>query len=138
MNMLFNGTSLNFVTILTPSQGVNLSQLFNAYGSDFEIGLPIGSLLASGACSAIGAATGGIGGTSCEIAEMFTETIGVSLSAYGSNVYITGFIQNVGDDPSVSNDYNTSEGIYVAVSNYIYILNSHQVNPPLGIYIDSR
>jgi len=138
MNMLFNGTSLNFVTILTPYQGVNLSQLFNAYGSDFEIGLPIGSLLASAACLAIGAATGGIGDIACEVAEMFTETVGVSLSAYGSNVYITGFIQNRGDVPSVSNDYNTDEVIYVAVSNYTYILNSHQVNPPLGIYIDSR
>jgi hypothetical protein len=138
MNMLFNGTSLNFVTILAPNEGITLSKLFNAYGSDFEIGLPIGSLLASAACLAIGAATGGIGGIACEVAVMFTETIGISLSAYGSNVYITGFIQNVGDSPFISNDYNTVEGIYVAVSNYTYILNSHQVNPPLGIYIDSR
>jgi len=138
MNMLFNGTSLNFVTILAPNQGITLSKLFNAYGSDFEIGLPIGSLLASAACLAINATAGGIGGIACEVAVMFTETIGVSLSAYGSNVYITGFIQNVGDSPFISNDYNTVEGIYVAVSNYKYILNSHQVNPPLGIYIDSR
>uniref|UniRef100_A0A7J3SLY2 Uncharacterized protein n=1 Tax=Fervidicoccus fontis TaxID=683846 RepID=A0A7J3SLY2_9CREN len=67
---------------------------------------------------------------------MFTETIGVSLSSYGSNIAI--FIQNNGDDPSIPYDYNTYEEIYVAVSNYKYILNSHQVNPPLGIYIDSR
>jgi len=136
MNMLFNGTSLNFVTNLAPNEGITQSKLFNAYGSDFEIGLPIGSLLASGACLAIGAATGGIGGTACEVVVMFTETIGVSLSSYGSNIAI--FIQNNGDDPSIPYDYNTYEEIYVAVSNYKYILNSHQVNPPLGIYIDSR
>lgn len=105
---------------LDPGEYVSFPQIFNYYdecGSDFEIGIPAGSIAALGICSALGLPTGGMG---CAVAVAFASTFQTSISAQGPQVFIYGGIYNHGDDPNIPGDYDIYEYVYMRISKYQY------------------
>ncbi|MFN3268915.1 MAG: hypothetical protein ACK416_06630, partial [Zestosphaera sp.] len=134
MKMFFNGTEMKKLVIpdtsladgdLDPGESVALEHIFKYFDKcphDFEIGIPAGSIAALVMCGALGLPTGG---SACLAAIAFASAFQLSLSAEGSSIYVTGGIDNYGDYPGISGDYNVPEIVYVAVSKYQY-----KVDPP--------
>ena len=115
----FAGTNETYITRLSPGDSMmfeNIFQTFDKCGADFEVGIPVGAIVAAAASlmAPISApVAAGLSGFS------------VTLSAVGASIYIKGGIENHGDVPGVPGDYNVNENVYVRISKYRY-----KVDPP--------
>jgi len=105
---------------LDPNEGINFGQIFPYYdtcGADFEVGIPLGALLAGAACAGLGIPTGG---TACMVATAFASSFQLSLSFKGSSIYVGGGIMNYGQLPNTNIGYNVPVYIYMKISRYKY------------------
>jgi len=107
---------------LDVGESIAFSEIFNYYDiyeNDFEIGIPVGSLVAqfAGLPSFI---------------EPVVKGLCVSLS-WGESAtrYVNGGLQNHGDYPA---GYDIWERIYVRVSKYQYTYGNYEFKVPAGIY----
>ncbi|MHA1628199.1 MAG: hypothetical protein ACTSW6_03925, partial [Candidatus Baldrarchaeia archaeon] len=107
---------------LDVGESIAFSEIFNyydVYENDFEIGIPVGSLVAqfAGLPSFI---------------EPVVKGLCVSLS-WGESAtrYVNGGLQNHGDYPA---GYDIWERIYVRVSKYQYTYGNYEFKVPAGIY----
>ncbi|ABM81177.1 hypothetical protein Hbut_1349 [Hyperthermus butylicus DSM 5456] len=147
MNALLSGTESNIVFIsntpladgdLDPGEFVDLRDIFRSYdtcGADFEIGIPIGAMLAVPACAALGLPTGG---AACAALTAFMSSFAVTISAESPSVTVYGNIGNLGDTPSIENDVNVFEYVYMAESRYKYVYGDCEYNVPVGMVIEFR
>ncbi len=141
MDSFFNGTSLQRLILsggalsngyLDVNETLVLFEVTSFYdvcGSDFEIGLPVGSVLAMGACYAIGL---GVGTPACQVARAFAGAFMVPMRYDGGFVFISGTLANYGRIGDVGSD--KPEAIYVAISRYTYKQSSCSYNVPAGLY----
>ncbi len=105
---------------LSPGEYISFPLIFQHYDEcdvDFEVGIPLGALLAYGIAVALGVPTGG---TTFIVATAFAASFQVYLSAEGSSIEIWGGITDHGDDSSIPNDYDVSEKVYIRISRYRY------------------
>ncbi|MEZ0394159.1 MAG: hypothetical protein ABWK00_03835 [Desulfurococcaceae archaeon] len=131
MDLFFGGTNETLLQIpgtlasdgdLDAGEFIAFEQIFKYYdtcGSDFEVGIPVGSLVALAICSALGIPTGG---TACAVAMAFGAAFQLSLGVEGSAM-VTGGLENLGEH--LGRGYNVSEVVYIKLSKYNY-----QVPPP--------
>ena len=128
MDMLFEGTDLQyFTTIYPPGSGagsntVLLKDIVNAYdscGVDFEIGIPVGAIIATIL-------------TANPVAVTLASTVGVTISVMGGTATVDGGIVNYGDFDGGANVF---EDIYVAVSKYQYSDGNCLYRVPVGLYV---
>ena len=134
MQAFFSGTNMTQLQIsdtytedgdLDPGEFIELKRIFQYFdtcGSDFEIGIPVGAIAATIICVKLGLPTLG---TACKIAIVFASTFQTSISIQGPSMTISGHLYNHGNHPSIPNDANTDEVVYMAVSKYRY-----KVDPP--------
>ncbi|MCI4396877.1 MAG: hypothetical protein JHC28_04895, partial [Thermoprotei archaeon] len=138
MDMMFKGSNLTQLIvpnstlsdgILSPGEYIHSSQFYSLYdtcGANFEVGIPVGSMLATAACLALNLELGGV---PCLVAEAFLSAFGVSISGSQSIVIVDDLIKNIG--PS-------NEAVYIATSNYPYSSGSCIYKVPIGLYVELR
>ena len=119
-NYFFEGTEEAFVTRLSSGGSIRLKTVFQACdkcGADFEIGIPVGAIVAA-AASLAAPLSGPV--------AVRLPGFAVSLSNVGASIYIEGGVQNYGDVPGTPGDYDVGESVYVRVSKFRY-----RADPPL-------
>jgi len=110
----FAGTNETFVTRLSPKESMQLRNIFQTFdkcGADFEVGIPVGAIVA--------AAASYVAPISAPVAAGLAG-FSVTLSAVGASIYIEGGIENHGDVPGVPGDYNVGENVYIRISKFRY------------------
>lgn len=134
MDMFLSGTELRQLYIpethasdgaLSPGEFITLKHVFGHYdscGTNFEIGIPAGSIAARGVCALLGLPTGG---AACVAATAFASALQLSISVEGESTTVQGNLVNHGDHPLVENDYNVAEHVYIRTGKYQY-----KVDPP--------
>jgi len=103
---------------LDPNESINFKQIFPYYdtcGADFEVGIPLGAIVATGICAGLGIPSGGL---ACTVAMAFASSFHVSLSFKGSSIYIGGGIENKGQYRGAG--YNVPVYISMRISRYKY------------------
>ena len=127
VNLMFKGVKLQRLRIdetgladgdLDPEESVShrlIFKYFDKCSSDFEIGVPIGSIAAAAACTVFD-----VPPPACTTATVFMSAFQITLSAESQNIMIVGGIKNYGDDPEIPNDYNKAEEVYIAKSIFRY------------------
>ncbi|MGC8975757.1 MAG: hypothetical protein ACP5KB_06155, partial [Thermoprotei archaeon] len=101
---------------LDPGESVALQQIirhYDACGSGFEVGVPVGALAAIVVCSALG-----LGGPACGVAVAFASAFEVSLDFEPQSIYIAGVLQNHGARGGIG--YNVTEYVDTRISRYKY------------------
>ena len=102
---------------LDPGESIALEQIIRYYdtcGSGFEVGIPVGALVASAVCSLLG-----VGASACGVATAFASAFEVSLDFEPQSFYIGGGLQNHGVLWN-SIGYNITEYVDMRISRYKY------------------
>ncbi|AFH42959.1 hypothetical protein [Fervidicoccus fontis] len=148
MNNLFVGTNETRVAVPTftiggilPVNGsIPFAILFNYYDkckTNFEVGLAIGSLLGSSACSVLP----GLEGVACGVATEFVSTFSNSLSSMDPLYMINGVVQNEGQlfeygyNVPVILDMRVSKLSYIVPPpSYCFWCSNCTFSPPVALY----
>jgi hypothetical protein len=100
MQTFFNGASITYVVgPFNPRTGSYLSSIFKSCdtcGSGFEVGVPVGAIVAAGVCAVASATLGGLPLVACPAITAIASGFQVSLDYEPANIYIDGWILNGG------------------------------------------
>ncbi len=119
MSYFFAGTEEVGILNLSPGESVPLNHVFQSFdkcGADFEIGIPVGAMIAVAASVLFPISAPVAAGLS---------GFQISVSAVSASIRITGGIENEGDDPDYAGDHDAVEIVYVRISKFRY-----KVDPP--------